>query len=247
MSRNYSQAPDQRDFSELVPHGTLCVGIFRVKPHNVNEGILLTPTKAGTGKYLKADIIIEGGKHDKRHVFTNLNVENPNSVATDIAHGAIKAMLECSRHQVNEVGEPVMPDGAYDLADYGDLDGMKIAFKVSVQSQAGYNDSNDVAVFLSPFQTKKDWDRLLKGEMDPDPNAVIATKKPATVAAAANPQSRWGAPATEQVMPAAVAGQVAAAPAPAAAVAPSSVSQPSWLQNANAGSPTPAPGTPKAG
>lgn len=176
---DFSNAQNQRDFSEMIPEGTLCRGVFNIQAHNADAGVWETPTKAGTGKYLKVDITIVGGKYDKRHVFDNINTENPNPVASNIGHGAVKAILECSR------GASLQNMQAYSLNSYGELNGAEIVFKVGMEPAKGaYSSKNVVAVYLSPLQTEKDWARFLAGDMDPDPNAIRRQHAPAAAAPA---------------------------------------------------------------
>ncbi|KKL98235.1 hypothetical protein LCGC14_1826430 [marine sediment metagenome] len=240
---DFSAAQNQRDFSELLPEGTLARGIFNIKPHNADAGIWETPTKAGTGKFLSVDITIVGGKWDKRHVFDNINTENPNAIAVDIGHGAIKAILECSRG-----ASPQNPQG-YHLNNYGELNGAEIIFKIGIEPAKGaYASKNIVSVYLSPLQTEKDWARFLAGDMDPDPNAIRRQHAPAAAAGvagqpAAGAAPRWaqgaeGAPAAVQGV--GVAGTPAAGavePTPAAPAAqPGVTAPPPWMtQGAPAG------------
>lgn len=224
---DFSNAQNQRDFSEMIPEGTLCRGVFNIQAHNADAGVWEAPTKAGTGKYLKVDITVIGGKHDKRHVFDNINTENPNPVASNIGHGAVKAILECSRG-----ASPQNPQ-AYSLNSYGELNGAEIVFKVGVEPAKGaYSSKNVVAVYLSPLQTEKDWARFMAGDMDPDPSAVRRQHAPQGALDAAKGSAAVNAPRWAQgaapASPALTSGDAStpaasapASPAPAAALAPS--------------------------
>jgi hypothetical protein len=235
---NYADAPDQRDFSELIPQGTLAWGVLKITPHNLQQGAWETPSKTSDGRYLRADIIIEGGRWDKRHVFTNLTTYNQNEMAVNIGRGQIKAILE--------VGRGASPENmnAYALASYADLDGLKVALKVSEEHSAGYNPKNDVAVFLSPIQTVKDWERLMAGDLEP--SGIQAIKKPTGAAAAATPTTpaRWGGGEQASPVPAPAPNPV---PPVAPGEAPSPAAAPSWLNQTPPKTPGSTAGTPTQG
>lgn len=262
MSMNFANAQAQRDYSELVPAGTLARCLLRIKPHDATNGVWETPSKSGNGAYLKCDLALIGGKHDKRHLFTNINVRNQNQTAVDIGHGQIKAILECTRGQAQPDGSVVMSEAAYSMDSYGELDGVECAIKVSLEPAKGdYPEKNDIAVFLSPLQTGKDWTRFIAGDLDPDPNAIRPKAAPAAPAggAAAAAAPRWGAaPAQQQAMPGAAPQPAPGAPAapaqpqapgvqgnmqpqtpagPAAAPGAAAPIDAPWLQQANAGNP----------
>ena len=204
---NFANAPNQRDMSELIPQGTLSWGVLKITPHDLDQGAWETPSKPPkTSKYLKCDIILEGGRWDKRHVFTNINTKNDNLTAVEIGGGQIKAILECGRG-ANEVNP-----ATYDMDSYSELDGLKVAIKVNEEHSEGYNSKNNVAVFLSPFQNVKDWERLLAN--DCEPKGVQAIRKPKAAAAAPETAARWAQPQGGD----ATAGQTAA-PAPTQQVA----------------------------
>lgn len=187
---NFANAPNQRDNSVLIPQGTLCWGILKIVRDKTTGEIETNSKPPKTSKYLNCDITIEGGKHDRRHLFTNINTRNDNQVALDIAGGQLKAILE-----VNRGASDQNPDG-YSVEGYHSLDGMKVAVKVGVESSAQYGDKNTVAVFLSPLQTVTDWKRLLAGDCDPDPNAIQAKRGSGVPAAGAPAQTaRWAQPA----------------------------------------------------
>jgi hypothetical protein len=50
------------------------------------------PTKAGTGQFLKLRFDIIDGEHQGRVVFTNLNLDNPNPKAVEIAQKDLSAI-----------------------------------------------------------------------------------------------------------------------------------------------------------
>lgn len=50
------------------------------------------PTKAGTGSYLSLKIQVVDGEHKGRLLFENLNLDNPNQQAVEIAKGSLSAI-----------------------------------------------------------------------------------------------------------------------------------------------------------
>lgn len=184
MTMDFSKADNQRDFSELIPQGTLAWGILTIKAHNPDTGEWETPSKSSSGRYLRANIVIKGGPWDKRHVFININTKNDNVVAVEIGHGQIKAVLESSR------GASPTNAQAYAIDSYGDLNGAAVAIKISEEYSEGYNPKNGVAVFLSPLQTEADWTRLVAG--DTEPKGIQAVRKPASGGG-----TKGGAPAAQ--------------------------------------------------
>jgi hypothetical protein len=125
------------------------------------------------------------------------------------------------------------------MNDYMDLDGLTVGVKVKIESSPGYNDKNEIAVFLSPVQdgVKKLWDRLVAGDCAPDPNAVIAKRNPKAGEdggdALAKQAPRWAAGATPAAAPAAPAAPAAAqASTSAAGAAPAAApigATPPWV------------------
>lgn len=59
----------------------------------------LENTKAGTGQYLKMKFQIVDGEHKGRAIFDNLNINNPNQKAVEIARGRLSAIC----HAVNRL------------------------------------------------------------------------------------------------------------------------------------------------
>lgn len=247
---DYSKFDDQNDFSELIPQGTLAWAILRVRPFNADANIIVTPSKSTDGNgYLDMELTIKEGRWKGRKIWTRPGVAG-SSGYVEMGGKAIRAILECGR------GASAENQMAYSIESYAELDGLTVGIKVKEEHQANYPSKNDVAVFLSPMQNKKDWTRLLAGDFEPDKSAVQAIRKPgaASGSEAAAPNARWanggGAPAAQadpekaaqQAVPApaaqvaaqAVAAQVAPAPAQAVpATAPAPVAgdgAPPWLK-----------------
>ena len=64
-------------------------GWYRVQIKQVE----ICATKAGTGKYIKLRLDVEGPSHAGRVVFTNINVVNPNQTAQEIGQALFASLL----------------------------------------------------------------------------------------------------------------------------------------------------------
>lgn len=229
MTIDVSQARDQADFSELIPHGALSFGVIKIRPFNVDANVIPTPSKSSDAHYLDCEITLEGGAWNKRKIWTKLGIAGSQAYI-NMGMSSMKAIRETG------VGASVQNPALYSMNSYMDLDGLTVGVKIKIESSPGYNDKNEIACFLSPVQdgVKKLWDRLVAGDCAPDPNAIIAKRNPPAGAAGggagvAEQAPRWAAAAAHAGVPAdapAVAPDAPAAPvsaaAPAAAPAPGS-------------------------
>ena len=68
---------------EAIPAGNYRVAITESE---------LKPTKSGNGKYLKLKLIVLDKPHINRVLFDNLNIDNPNATAVQIAKGTLSAI-----------------------------------------------------------------------------------------------------------------------------------------------------------
>lgn len=191
---SFHDAPPPTHTGDLLPHGALSFGIMNIRPFNLEHGLIEKPSKSSDGAYLDCEITCMGGAFDKRKVFTRIGVAGSEKYI-NMGRTAIKAILEVGR----QAGPNNM--AAYGLPAYGtgvdwmQLDGLQVAFKIKVEKgQNGYNDKNDIAVWLSPIEpaVKKDWDRLVAGDQMP--------KASGGAPAAGNAKPAW---ATQAQQPAA--------------------------------------------
>lgn len=232
--QDYSQAPTQNDFSEMIPNGTLAKGILRIRPYNRDQGIAETPSKSSDSRYLDCEVVVDGGDFHGRKIWTKIGVGGSEKYV-NMGRAAIRAILECGYS-----AGPQNPNG-YILNSYFDLDkngeGVNIAFKVKEEPEKdGYPAKNDIAVFLSPIPesgTLKDWNRLMAGDTKPSANtkpvgqgssgAPTATARPAWDTGTDAPAPATAGPATGTPQQ--------AQPAPATA---NPNSAPAWVTGANA-------------
>ncbi len=106
MTMNFANADSQNDFSEILPHGALSWAILNLRPFNLDQGLLETPSKPPkTSKFLNFDVTMFEGPWDKRKVFAMIGVAGSEAYI-NMGRSAIKAILECG----NNAG-PHNPDG----------------------------------------------------------------------------------------------------------------------------------------
>jgi hypothetical protein len=249
---DYSQYGDQQDFSELIPHGALSWGILRIRAANLQAGVWETTSKnpkdpSSPSKYLDCEITLEGGKWDKRKVWTKIGVAGTPGYIK-MGGQQIRAILQTARGASD--ADPTL----YYMDSHGELDGMKVGVKIKVEPpQGSYSEKNDVAVFLSPEQNKGDWAKLVAGDCEPDPNARAPQRAGAPAGTSTTPagQPRWAAASAPAPTPGGVdprtgmtaQGQTppvqpAPVPAPTAPAAPAPAAIPPWV--AAQGTPGPA-------
>lgn len=97
---------DMQSGFDLIPLGKY---LATVTKSDVKE------TKAKTGKYISLTFTIQYGKYKGRHIFTNLNIINPNPVAVEIAQKELatlcRAIGKMSIQDTNELhGIPLILD-----------------------------------------------------------------------------------------------------------------------------------------
>lgn len=226
---------------ELIPAGTLAWAVVHVRPHNIDQGIVVVPSKnKPENGYLDLELTIDDGPHARRKLWDMVGVRGSEQY-TQGGFAAIRHMLESGRGAgpnnrqgyILGAGLPDLgPDGRPNEMGFMDLDGLRVAIRITVEKSKNpeYPDKNR-ARYLSPnpeSDTSKDFARLMAGDTAPKVTAPAATTaRAAGPAAVAAPWAQQPAPAAQP------APQPApAAPAPAAAwgaPAPAANGKPGWL------------------
>lgn len=94
----------------------------------------MKPTKAGDGSYLSLTIQVLEGEFNNRRIFTNLNLDNKNPIAVEIAYRTLSAICHAT--------------GVVQVQDSQQLHNLPFEFKVSVKpAENGYEAGNDVKGF----------------------------------------------------------------------------------------------------
>lgn len=211
---DFGNAPTEQGGSgEVIPDGTLAWAIVKVRPFNLDQGLVLTPSQSTPGNaYLDVELTILDGPYARRKVWDRIMLK----AVGDKADKTIGMGMAKVRH-ILEIGREVVgfapTDPKYRLGAtsgaIGDmvlmeLDELRCAIKVKVEpSQNGYPAKNKVAQYLSPnpsSDTHKAFERLVAG--DTAPPAGMATTQPKAASPAAKPSWAQGAPAAATQQPA---------------------------------------------
>lgn len=202
---NFGNAPtEQGGTGEVIPDGTLAWASVTVRPFNLDQGMVLTPSKSTAGNaYLDVELTILEGPYARRKVWDLIMLKSTGEKAEKtigMAMAKVRHILEVGR----EIQGFAATDAKYRLGQVSGANGdmvlmelneLRCAIKVKVEKQAGYADKNKVAQYLSPnpaSDTFNNFMRLVNGDTAPAvPAATVA------VAAAANkPAWAAGKPAT---------------------------------------------------
>jgi len=117
-----TQVEEQESSFDLLPIGNYPAQI---------TGSEICDTKAGNGKYIKLEFTIVGAKYSGRKLWSNLNIENKNQVAVQIAQSDLKDICEA-------VGKSV-------ISDTEELHGVPMQITVKVNPAKGdYPASNAI-------------------------------------------------------------------------------------------------------
>ena len=164
MPFDYSQAPDPRDFSELIPHGTIATVQMRLRPGNVGEDGICKRTKAGDAEFLDAEFVLVDGPYVKRKVFDNFLLAGTTPGQQEMVksnRGRLKQILE-SAHGIKPGDASERARKAYS-AGLKDFDNLIFIAKIGVRKGEPKNDGsgdkwpdkNYLAAAIGPDQ--KEW------------------------------------------------------------------------------------------
>ena len=117
-------------------------------------------TKAGTGKYLKLELVVLDEAHEGRRVFSQINLSNPNQQAVEIGQRELAALARAC-------GVPVLRDSA-------ELLQKQIRVKVKIKTEEGREPDNVVVGY-----------RPLSDAAQAAPKPAAAKPKPAAAPSAA--------------------------------------------------------------
>ena len=133
MPFDYSQAPDPRDFSELIPHGTIATVQMRLRPGNAGEDGILKRTKAGDAEMLDCEFVIVDGPYVKRKFWDNIMLAGTTPGQQEMVltnRGRLKTILE-SAHGIRPGDSSEKARKAYS-AGLKDFDNLIFIAKIGV-------------------------------------------------------------------------------------------------------------------
>lgn len=88
-------------------------------------------TKAGNGQYLKLEFTVIGDKFAGRKVWTNLNIDNPNPKAVEIAYQNLASICDAINHNGN-------------VKDSQELHGKPMQIKLVERNEPTFGPSNEI-------------------------------------------------------------------------------------------------------
>ena len=143
MPFDYSQAPDPRDLSELIPHGTVATMQMRIRPGNVGEDGICKRTKAGDAEYLDSEFVLVDGPYAKRKVFDNFMLAGTTPGQQEMVQtnrGRLKKILE-SAHGIRPGDASERARKVYS-ASLKDFDNLIFIARIGVRKGGPKNDGS---------------------------------------------------------------------------------------------------------
>jgi len=149
---DFSDAEQQQDMGEVIPHGTIAKVHMKIRPGGYND-----ETQGWTGGYarrkdetgavmLDCEFTVMGGSYNKRKVwsFIGLYSPKPGNKWGAMGRAFIRAALESARGiDPNDQSEKAM--AARRINGLADLDGLEFVAKIEVEEgQNGYGDKNKI-------------------------------------------------------------------------------------------------------
>lgn len=192
---NFGQAPtDQGGLGDLIPDKTLAWAIVTVRPHNMDLGTVLVPSKSSDGRFIDVELTICEGPYARRKVWDRIGLAGSKEKWVAQGFAAVRHILEVGREIVGfQPNDPKYTLGTVSQTN-GDmvlmeLDGLRCAIQIGVQKGTAEfpDDKNTVRAYLSPnpnSNTFKTFQKLVAGDTAPPaplPSAASpAAAKPAT-------------------------------------------------------------------
>jgi len=195
MPFDYSQAPDPRNFSELIPHGTIATVQMRLRPGNVGEDGICKRTSKGDAEMLDCEFVVVDGTYAKRKFWDNFMLAGTTAGQQEMVQtnrGRLKQILE-SAHGIKPGDASERARKVYS-ASLKDFDNLIFIAKIGVRkggpkndgSGESWSDKNVLAAAIGPEH--KEWHPV---EQPPPFNGggagAAATSSTASSASSATP------------------------------------------------------------
>jgi len=100
MSFDFNDAEVQKDFSELIPAGTICLLQINIKPGGFGNDGLLERNRDGDCMMLSCEFTVRGGPYNNRKVWQRYVVEgrtDGQKTAVQISRAFLRGVLESAR------------------------------------------------------------------------------------------------------------------------------------------------------
>ena len=143
MPFDYSQAPDPRNFSELIPHGTIATVQMRLRPGNVGEDGICKRTSKGDAEMLDCEFVVVDGTYAKRKFWDNFMLAGTTAGQQEMVQtnrGRLKQILE-SAHGIKPGDASDRARKAYS-ASLKDFDNLIFIAKIGVRKGGPKNDGS---------------------------------------------------------------------------------------------------------
>lgn len=189
-SYNYGEAEATQGGGELIPDGTLAWAVVKLRPHNLDHGLVVVPSKSSDGAYLDVELTILEGPYARRKIWDRIGVKGSEKWVEN-GRARIRHIIEVG----NEMSEFPANHPNYRLGTksqtsgemvFMELDELRCAIKVGVEKgKDGYEDKNSVRQYLSPrpsSDTHKTFLKLVAGQTQGEPQqqkAAPTASKPA--------------------------------------------------------------------
>lgn len=133
-------------------------GWYQAKIHSAD----LTPTKDGSGQYIKMRFDVLGPSHEGRVLFSNINLRNANPKAEEIG-----------RQQLGDLARAL---GLAAVSDTDQLIGGIAQIKVAIKTQEGYETANEVKAYKASEGSSMPFAQ--SGGFSPPPAAAPSASSP---------------------------------------------------------------------
>jgi hypothetical protein len=164
MPFDYSQTGDPRDYSQLIPDGTLASVLMRIRAGGVGEDGLLKRTAKGDAEMLDCEFVVVDGEYAKRKFWDTFLLEGTtdgHKQMADTNRGRLKKILESARGiKKGDTSEQNLAKYQADLKDFNNIIFIaKIGQRKGEPKNDGsgekWPDKNYLAAAIGPDQ--KDW------------------------------------------------------------------------------------------
>jgi hypothetical protein len=190
MPYDYTNAPSEQ---ELIPHGTVCALLMRIKPGSAGEDGMLTRSRNGDCEILKTEFTILEGDHQRRKFWGNMVLEGTTSghaQAVEISLRTLRNIIESVRginpHDVSPQARTARTVGLKDF------DNVAFVGRVGVEKGNGsYPDKNVLLGAVSPGS--KEYRKLDQVPPPPDDggNGGNGGPSPSNNSSAGVPKPDW--------------------------------------------------------
>jgi hypothetical protein len=149
MAFDFNTAGEQ---FELIPDGTEVILQLNIRHGDAGEGGLFKRSKNGQAEGLDCELIVVGGKYDKRKFYDWMTVggtTDGHKEAADITARKLRAILESARNikplEVREAAKNLRK------AEYAEFDGMRFRAQIGIEpAKADYRAKNVLGQIITP-------------------------------------------------------------------------------------------------